>query len=297
MPGHEIVGRVAQAGADVTKFKIGDLVGVGCMVDSCHQCSACEESLENYCEKGFLATYNGNMRNPNETNLTFGGYSQKIVVREDFVLEIPANLDPAKAAPILCAGVTTYSPLRHWNVGPGTQVGIVGFGGLGHMAVQLAKAMGADVTLITTSPEKKDDALALGAKDVVVSTDKDAMAEYEMKLDFILSTIPQSHDINLYIPLLKREGVLTIVGCIAPTSKPVDLSKLITDRKSIGTSLIGGIAETQEVLDFCSTHNISANVQVIPIQGVNEAFNKIDKGEVDFRFVIDMESLKGAIAD
>jgi len=297
MPGHEIVGRVVKAGADVTKFKVGDLVGVGCLVDSCHHCDACKAGLENYCEEGALATYNGNVRYPSKENLTFGGYSTTLVVREDFVLRIPANLDPAKAAPILCAGITTYSPLRHWKVGPGTKVGVVGFGGLGHMAIQLATAMGAEVTLITTSPEKEADARKLGAKDVIVSKDKDAMKAHEATLDFILSTIPTAHDINPYVTLLKREGILTVVGCIAPTTKPVDLSKMIMDRKSIGTSLIGGIAETQEVLDFCSEHNIAAHIEIIPIDKVNDAFDKVDKGEVDFRYVIDMSTLAGVKED
>ena len=297
MPGHEIVGRVVKADAGVTKYKVGDLVGVGCMVDSCHHCDACNEGLENYCEEGFLATYNGNMRTPTKENLTYGGYSNSIVVREDFVLSIPENLDPAAAAPILCAGVTTYSPLRYWDVGPGTKVGVVGLGGLGHMAIQLATAMGAEVTLITTSPDKSDDAKKLGAVNVIVSDDKDAMKNNEATLDFILSTIPQSHDINPYITLLRREGVITVVGCIAPTTKPIDLSKMLPDRKNLGTSLIGSIAETQEVLDFCSEHNITANIQIIPIDQVNEAFDKIDRGEIDFRYVIDMATIKGMKED
>jgi uncharacterized zinc-type alcohol dehydrogenase-like protein len=297
MPGHEIVGRVTAVGPAVMKFKKGDLVGVGCMVDSCHHCQACEEHLENYCENGFTATYNGNMRTPKEENQTYGGYSESIVVREDFVLRLPEGMDPASAAPLMCAGVTTWSPMRHWKVGPGTKMGVVGFGGLGSTAIKLAKALGAEVTVITTSKDKTDDAKRLGVKAVVVSDDKDAMKAYARSLDFILSTIPQPHDINLYIPLLKRDGVITVVGCIAPLTKPLDLSTMIPDRKSVGTSLIGSIAETQEVLDFCAKHRIAATIKVITVDELNDAFKSIDNGDVDYRFVIDMASLKGKKAE
>jgi alcohol dehydrogenase (NADP+) len=293
MPGHEIVGRVTKVGRKVTKFKLGDIAGVGCMVDSCHHCESCKEGLEQYCDNGFLGTYNGNMRTPSKDNLTFGGYSSAIVVREDFVLKIPANLDPASAAPLMCAGITTYSPMRHWKVGKNTKVGIIGLRGLGHMAVKLAVAMGADVTVITEKKEKAAHAKRLGAKNVIISTDKKEMESNSKTLDFILSTIPQTHDANPYIALLKRDGVLTIVGCIAPLKSALDLSKMIPDRKSLGTSLIGGIAETQEVLDFCSIHNIAPDIKIISIDQINDAFEQLNKGEIDFRYVIDMSSLKG----
>ncbi|MGQ0527224.1 MAG: NAD(P)-dependent alcohol dehydrogenase [Alphaproteobacteria bacterium] len=292
MPGHEIVGRVKKVGDKVKKYAVGDVVGVGCMVDSCHQCPSCGEKLENYCENGATGTYNGNMRYPSEENLTFGGYSNVIVAPESFVLKIPGSLKPAEAAPILCAGVTTYSPLKHWNIGKGKAVGVVGLGGLGHMAVQIAVALGAIVTVITTSPDKSDTARELGAHDVIDSTNKEIMKAREASLDFILSTIPESHDVNPYIALLKRDGILTVVGCLAPTAKPVDLSKMILDRKSIASSVIGSIAETQEVLDFCAKHNIAARTQIISIEDINEIHTKVDKGEMDFRYVIDMSTLK-----
>lgn len=290
MPGHEIIGRVVKAGTHVTKFKVGDRVGVGCMIDSCKECESCKEGLEQYCEKGFLATYNGNQRTPKEDNHTYGGYSDTIVVREDFVLRIPENLESSVAAPILCAGVTTYSPLRHWGVKAGMKVGIIGFGGLGDMAIKLATALGADVTLITTSKEKEKDARKIGAKNVIISTDKEQMKTNKSTLDFILSTIPEGHDPNGYAELLKRDGTMTIVGCFMPIK--VEMQKLLTDRRSIGTSLIGGIAETQEVLDFCSKHGIGPDIKVIGVDGLNDAFAKIDKGEIDYRFVIDMSTIK-----
>ena len=297
MPGHEIVGHVVKAGASVTRHKVGDLVGVGCMVDSCHSCESCNEGLENYCENGFIATYNGNMHTPSKENLTYGGYSENIVVREDFVLRIPAGMDAAAASPLMCAGVTTYSPLRHWKVGSGTKVGVIGLGGLGHMAVKLATAMGAEVSLITTSPDKSADAKKLGAKQVILSKDENSMKQHERSLDFILSTIPQPHDVNPYMTLLKRDGTLTVVGCIAPLTKAMDLSKMIPNRKSLGTSLIGSIAETQEVLDFCAEHNIVSDIKIIDIDTLSEAFSEIDKGEIDFRYVIDMATLKGKKAE
>lgn len=292
LPGHEIVGRVVKTGADVTKFAEGDLVGVGCMVDSCRQCEACQEGLEQYCQgpHSWTATYNGPMK-PDGTN-TFGGYSNVIVVTEDFVLRVPENLDTKAVAPLLCAGITTYSPLRHWNVQPGHKVGVVGLGGLGHMATQLATAMGAEVTVFTTSPDKEADARRLGASDVVLSTDKKAMTALEGKFDYILSTIPVPHDINPYTQLLKRDATLTIVGMLAPIEPGVNNMKLAGQRHSVAGSLIGGIAETQEVLDFCGKHGITAEVEVIPISDINDAFDRMDKGKVKFRFVIDMASLK-----
>ncbi len=299
LPGHEIVGRVKSVGNAVTKFKIGDLVGVGCMVDSCHDCESCQEGLENYCSdaEGFLATYNGKMRKPSKDNLTYGGYSDHIVVREDFVLRIPDNLDVTKVAPLLCAGITTYSPLKHWKVGTGSKVGVIGMGGLGHTAIKIAAAMGATVTLITRSPEKADDARKIGANNVIISTDAKTMQAHASHFDFILSTIPQPHDINLYLPLLKRDGTITVVGCIAPLTKPVNLALMVPDRKSIGTSLIGGIAETQEMLDFCSQHNIVPLTKTIPIDDVNMVFDKLNEGAVDFRYVIDIATIKGKTED
>jgi alcohol dehydrogenase (NADP+) len=297
MPGHEIVGRVTAAGSGVTRYKAGDLVGVGCMVDSCHHCKSCLEGLEQYCENGFLATYNGNSRNPTEENLTYGGYSESIVVREDFVLRIPGNLDPAGAAPLLCAGITTYSPLRFWKAGPGTTVGVVGLGGLGQMAVKLATAMGATVTVVTTSKDKEAAARKLGAAAVVVSTEKDEMKAHACTLDLILSTVPQPHDPNLYTPLLKRDGVYVVVGCLAPLKAPLDMSTMSFDRKSVGSTLIGGIAETQEVLDFCGEHGIVSEIETIPVDRINEVYKSVDKGEVAFRYVIDMSSLHGKQED
>ena len=292
LPGHEIIGRVAQIGSEVTKYKVGDTVGVGCMVNSCQQCEACKLGLEQFCEgpNSFTATYNGPMK-PDGTN-TFGGYSNTIVVFEDFVLRVPESLDLQSAAPLLCAGVTTYSPLRHWNVAPGEKVGIVGIGGLGHMALQLAKAMGAEVTAFTTDPKKEADARRLGASDVVVSTDEKAMSQYEAKLNYILLTIPDAIDVNPYIKLLKRGGTLTIVGVLAPLEPGVNNMLLAGERRSVAGSLIGSIPETQEVLDFCAKHNITAEVEVIPIQEINTAYERMKKGDVKFRFVIDMASVK-----
>ena len=297
MPGHEIVGRVSAAGASVTKYKLGDLVAVGCMVDSCHECAACQKGLEQYCEKGFLATYNGNMRNPAPENQTYGGYSDSIVVREDFVLRVPKNLDPAAAAPIVCAGVTTYSALKNWKAGPGMTVGVVGYGGLGQMATRIAAAMGATVKVITSKPEKGPDAIRRGAKGVINSGDENDMKANQASVDLIVSLIPQPHDANLYMPLLKRDGTYVVVGCIAPLKKPLDISAMITDRKSLGSTLIGSIAETQEVLDFCAKHSIVSEIKVIPVDQINEAFASVDKGEVDFRYVIDMASIRGKTED
>jgi uncharacterized zinc-type alcohol dehydrogenase-like protein len=262
------------------------------MVDSCHHCPACNDGLENYCENGFLATYNGNMRNPSKDSLTYGGYSESIVVREDFVLSIPGEFKPEEAAPILCAGVTTYSPMRHWKVGQGTKVGIAAYGGLGQMAAKIAKALGAEVTVITRTPEKKNDAMARGVDYAILSTNEDEMNSCLGKLDFILSTIPQPHDANPFMALLKRDGIYVVVGCIAPLSEQLDLSKMLPDRKRLGTSLIGSIRETQEVLEFCAEHRIVPEIKVIPVDDLNDAFESVDKGEVDFRYVIDMATLR-----
>ena len=289
VPGHEIVGKVVRVGEHVTKFKTGDLAAVGCMVDSCRECDYCKEGLEQYCEVGNTGTYNS--RDKHLGTQTFGGYSESIVVDEAFVLQVPENLDPAATAPLLCAGITTYSPLRHWNVGPGQKVGIVGLGGLGHMAVKLAKAMGAEVIVFTTSPSKVEDAKRLGAHDVVLSKDKEQMKRYAGKLHFVLDAVSAQHDINAYLNLLRVDGSLALVG--APEYPlPVAAFSLIPNRRSFAGSMIGGIAETQEMLDFCGSHNIVSDIEMINIQQINEAYERLLKGDVKYRFVIDMASLK-----
>ena len=290
MPGHEIIGRVDKVGDHVTDFKSGDQAAVGCMVDSCQHCEACAKGLEQYCQNTPTFTYNDRDRFTGQP--TFGGYSDKIVVTENFVFKVPESLDPRAAAPLLCAGVTTYSPLRHWKIGKGHNVGIVGLGGLGHMGVKLAKAMGAHVTVFTTSPWKLADAPRLGADEAVLSTDKEAMKQYASSLDFILSTIPESHDINPYVALLKRDGTLVILGAIEPLELGLDVDLLAFRRRSIASSLIGSIEETKEIIDFCAKNNIVADVEVIPIQKINEAYERMRKGDVKYRFVIDMASLK-----
>jgi len=289
VPGHEIVGKVVRVGEHVTKFKTGDLAAVGCMVDSCRECDYCKEGLEQYCEVGNTGTYNS--RDKHLGSQTFGGYSESIVVDEAFVLRVPENLDPAATAPLLCAGITTYSPLRHWNVGAGQKVGIVGLGGLGHMAVKLAKAMGAEVIVFTTSPSKVEDARRLGAHDVVLSKDKEQMKRYAGKLHFVLDAVSAQHDINAYLNLLRVDGSLALVG--APEYPlPVAAFSLIPNRRSFAGSMIGGIAETQEMLDFCGSHNIVSDIEMINIQQINEAYERLLKGDVKYRFVIDMASLK-----
>jgi uncharacterized zinc-type alcohol dehydrogenase-like protein len=290
VPGHEIIGRVDKVGDHVTDFKSGDQAAVGCMVDSCQHCEACAKGLEQYCQNTPTFTYNDRDRFTGQP--TFGGYSDKIVVTENFVFKVPESLDPRAAAPLLCAGVTTYSPLRHWKIGKGHNVGIVGLGGLGHMGVKLAKAMGAHVTVFTTSPWKLADAPRLGADEAVLSTDKEAMKQYASSLDFILSTIPESHDINPYVALLKRDGTLVILGAIEPLEPGLDVDLLAFRRRSIASSLIGSIEETKEIIDFCAKNNIVADVEVIPIQKINEAYERMRKGDVKYRFVIDMASLK-----
>jgi uncharacterized zinc-type alcohol dehydrogenase-like protein len=292
IPGHEIIGRVIQKGNSVTRFRIDDLVGVGCMIDSCGTCSSCREAQEQYCEgpKGWTATYNGPMK-PDGTN-TFGGYSTNIVVKESFVLKIPDNLDIKAAAPILCAGVTTYSPLKHWNVKQGDKVAIAGLGGLGHMAVQIAKALGAMVTVITNDKEKSPDALALGAHNVITSEDADTLEKYELSFDLILITIPEEFDVNPFVKTLKRDGTLVTVGLLGPYKKPLNNMEVAFHRRSVAGSLIGSIKETQEVLDFCAQHHILPQVEIIPIQDINKAFRRMLKNDIKFRFVIDMKSLK-----
>ena len=296
VPGHEIIGRVSEAGSSVSKFKVGDLVGVGCMVDSCGTCPSCQEKEENYCEGpvGWTATYNGYMKPENEDFNTFGGYSTSIVVKESFVLRIPAALDVKAAAPILCAGVTTYSPMKHWKVGPGQRVAVVGIGGLGHMAVQIARALGATVTAVTRTKEKQAEAEKLGAHDVLISTDSKAMEAHELKFDFIIITIPDAFEVNDYVKLVKRNGVITTVGLLGPYKDPLNNMEMAMHRRSVSGSIIGSIAETQEVLEFCAEHNIQPEVEIIKMQDINEAFEKMKDEEVRFRYVIDMASLKEA---
>ena len=290
VPGHEIVGRVTAVGAHTHNYKVGDLVGVGCMVDSCRSCPSCQEGLEQYCENGFVGTYNGEDR---ETGaITYGGYSTNMVVDESFVLRVPENLDLAGVAPLLCAGITTYSPLRHWNVGPGKKVGIVGLGGLGHMGVKLAHAMGAHVVLFTTSPSKIEDGKRLGADEVVISKDADQMAEHTNSFDFILNTVAAQHDLNPFIALLKRDGNMTLVGAPEHDHPAPQVFNLIFNRRSIAGSLIGGIAETQEMLDFCGKHGITSDIELIAMNQINEAYERMLKSDVKYRFVIDINTLR-----
>jgi uncharacterized zinc-type alcohol dehydrogenase-like protein len=289
VPGHEIVGYVSRVGREVTRYKVGDSVGVGCMVDSCRQCASCHENLEQFCVEGFTATYNGLERERGTP--TRGGYANYIVVGEDFVLRIPPKADLASTAPLLCAGITTYSPMRHWNVGPGQKVAVIGLGGLGHMAVKIAAAFGAEVTLFTRSNAKHDDALRLGASKVVISTDDAAMAAQKNQFDFILDTVAAPHDINAHLQTLKRDGVMVMVG-IPADSTPLYSRSLIGGRRILAGSMIGGVAETQEMLDFCAKHNISSDIELINIQDINEAYERMDKADVKYRFVIDMASLQ-----
>lgn len=288
VPGHEIVGHVVAVGVDVTKHKAGDVVGVGCLVDSCRVCPSCHEGVEQYCVNGFTGTYNAYEQK--SKIITYGGYSDHIVVDQDFVLKVPANLPLAAVAPLLCAGITTYSPLRHWKVGKGQKVGVVGLGGLGHMGVKFAAAFGADTYVITTSPSKKDDAVKLGATGIVVSKDATDMAAHAGSFDFILSTISAPYDVNAYLALLKRDGQMTVVGAPEAPS-PLSLFSLILGRKSLGGSLIGGIKETQEMLDFCGEHNIVSEVEVIAMKDINTAFERMIKSDVRYRFVIDTKTL------
>jgi alcohol dehydrogenase (NADP+) len=289
VPGHEIVGRVSKAGTGVTKFKVGDMAAVGCMVDSCRNCPHCAQGLEQYCDNSMTLTYNG--EDKKHGGMTYGGYSERIVVDEAYVLKVPENLDAAAVAPLLCAGITTYSPLRHWKVGPGQKVGIVGLGGLGHMGVKFAHAFGAHVVLFTTSPGKTEDAIRLGADEVVLSKDADALQKHARSFDFILDAVSAEHDINAYLNLLNVDGTLTMVG--AP-EKPlaVGVFGLLMGRRSLAGSGIGGIAETQEMLDFCGEHGIVSDIEMIDIQQVNEAYERLLKSDVKYRFVIDMASLK-----
>ncbi|KTW11523.1 NAD(P)-dependent alcohol dehydrogenase [Sphingomonas sanguinis] len=292
VPGHEIVGRVTAVGGDVTKYKVGDLVGVGCMVDSCGHCPSCHDGEEQYCEgTGFVGTYNG--PDPVLGGHTFGGYSDHIVVKEGFVLKINHDAaDLAAVAPLLCAGITTYSPLRHWKVGPGQKVGIVGLGGLGHMGVKIAAAMGAEVYVFSTSPNKAEDAKRLGAKDLVVSKDEAQMAEHANSFDFILNTVAAPHNLDAFLMLLKRDGTMTLVGVPDSPHPSPSVGNLVFRRRSLAGSLIGGIAETQEMLDFCHQHGLTADIEMIAMDEVNTAYDRMQKSDVKYRFVIDMATLK-----
>tara|TARA_R110002073_G_scaffold107095_3_gene241539 strand:- start:5579 stop:6634 length:1056 start_codon:yes stop_codon:yes gene_type:complete len=290
VPGHEIVGRVSHVGAGVNKYKVGDLVAVGCLVDSCRTCNNCKNDLEQYCPE-WVGTYGGYDKHL-DTN-THGGYSESIVVDEEFVLRVPENLDHAGIAPVLCAGITTWSPLRHWNVGKDSKVAVVGLGGLGHMAIKLAHALGAHVTLFSRSTNKIEDAKTLGADEVIISTDAEQMENAMGRFDLIIDTVPYAHDLNPYVATLNTNGTLVVVGYLGPLDPMLVTVPMIMGRKSVAGSLIGGIAETQELLDFCGKHNITSDVEVINIQDINQAYERMLKSDVHYRFVIDMKSLKG----
>ncbi|TYP92014.1 putative zinc-type alcohol dehydrogenase-like protein [Fodinibius salinus] len=289
VPGHEIVGRVTEVGNNVSNFNEGDLVGVGCMVDSCQDCASCKQDLEQYCENGAVMTYNG----PDEHlgGHTYGGYSEQVVVDKEFVLDMPENIDTNAAAPLLCAGITTWSPLSHWEVDEGDKVGVIGLGGLGHMGVKFADALGAEVVMITRSPEKADDAKRLGADEVLISTDDDQMAAHQGSFDFLLNTIPVGHDLDPYIQLLGLDATMVLVGAIEPLEE-MHGGGLIMGRKRVAGSVIGGIKETQEMLNFCGEHDITCDVEMIDIQNINEAYERVVNSDVKYRFVIDMDSLK-----
>ena len=292
VPGHEIIGRVVEVGSAVSRFKLGDHVGVGCMVDSCQHCGPCGHGLEQYCENGNTLTYND--VDPHDGMPTYGGYSERIVVSDKFVVKVPDGLDLAAAAPLLCAGITTWSPLRHWKVGPGSRVAVVGLGGLGHMALKLAKALGAEVTLFSRSPGKDDDARRLGADHVVISTDPAQMRAVKGQFDLIIDTVPYVHDLNPYVNTLALSGSLVLVGYLGPLQDMLNTAPLVLGRKSVAGSVIGGIAETQEMLDFCGQHGITSDVEVIKMQEINEAYERMLKSDVKYRFVIDIASLKAA---
>ncbi len=290
VPGHEILGKVTRVGSKVSRFKVGDLAAVGCMVDSCRSCENCKEGLEQFCRKGCVFTYNS--EDKHSGGMTYGGYSTKVVVDEAFTLNVPKNLDPARAAPLLCAGITTYSPLRRWGAGKGRKVGVVGLGGLGHMGVKFAHAMGAHTVLFTTSEGKVADAKKLGADEVVISKNEDQMAAHAGSFDMVLNTVSADHDLNAYLNLLKLDGTLVMVG-VPPNPQPVAIFGLMMPRRQIAGSLIGGIAETQEMLDFCGEHKIECDIELIKMQQINEAYERMLKSDVKYRFVIDMASLKG----
>ena len=289
VPGHEIIGRVVSVGSEVSRFKAGDHVGIGCMVDSCQHCAACEQGLEQYCEEGHTLTYGSYDRH--DQMPTYGGYSNKIVATEKFVLKVPAGLNLAGAAPLLCAGITTWSPLRHWKVAPGSQVAIIGLGGLGHMGIKLAKALGAEVTLFTRSPGKEADARRLGAEHIVISTEKAQMLAVKNRFDLIIDTVPYPHDVNPYLSTLSLNGTLVLVGLVGDLAPTLSTVPLILGRKAVAGSVIGGIAETQEMLDFCGQHGIVSDIEVIKMQDINAAYERLLKSDVKYRFVIDMASL------
>lgn len=289
VPGHEIVGKITKVGSAVTKFKVGDLAGVGCLVGSCQTCDSCKKDLEQYCSNGWIGTYNSEDKYLG--GQTFGGYSQKVVVEEHFVLKVPTNLNLAAVAPLLCAGITTWSPLKHWKVGKGSKVAVVGLGGLGHMALKLANALGAEVTLFSRTPDKIQDAKDLGAHNVVISTDEEQMKAAMGTFDVIIDTVPMLHDINPYVATLNTSGTLVLVGYLGPLDPFLNTVPMILGRKSVAGSLIGGIAETQEMLDFCGANNIVSEIEIIKMQEINKAYERILKSDVKYRFVIDMTSL------
>lgn len=288
VPGHEIVGRIIKVGAQVKNFKVGEIAGVGCMVDSCQSCPSCSEGLEQYCEVGFTGTYNS--PEPGMKTPTYGGYSNQVVVKESFVLKIKENQDLARVAPLLCAGITTYSPLRHWKVGKGHKVAVVGLGGLGHMAVKLAASMGAEVTVLSTSPEKEADAKDLGAHKFVVTKNKEAVAQVKNSFDFIINTVSAKVSLDMYASLLRLDGTMILLG-VPPEAPELHAATLIFGRRRIAGSLIGGIAETQEMLDYCAEHNILSDIEVIPMKDINTAYERMLAGDVKYRFVIDMSTL------
>ena len=290
VPGHEIIGKVTAVGDNVKNFNVGDTVGVGCMVDSCRECSSCEKGLEQYCLNGMVPTYNG--EDLHDKSITYGGYSEKIVVSDRFVVRVSEKLDPAKAAPLLCAGITTYSPLRHFGVQKGHKVGVIGMGGLGHMGVKFAKAMGAEVTIFTRSESKVSEAKKQGADHVIISTDDKQMEAAAETFDFLLDTVPVQHDLNPYINCLKVDGTHILVGLLEPVDPALQAGALVMKRRVLAGSLIGGIPETQEMLDFCAEHSIHCDVEMLDIQNINDAFVRMKKGDVKYRFVIDMDSLK-----
>jgi uncharacterized zinc-type alcohol dehydrogenase-like protein len=290
VPGHEIVGRVTNVGSDVTKFKVGDLAAVGCLVDSCQTCSSCAQGVEQYCLNGWVGTYGGHDKYLNSP--THGGYSESITVTEGFVLKVPENLDLAAVAPLLCAGITTWSPLKHWKVGKDSKVAVVGLGGLGHMAIKLAKGLGASVTLFSRTPGKTDEAKKLGADEVIISTDETQMASVQGKFDVIIDTVPYVHDVNPYVATLGISGTLVLVGYLGGLEPILHTVPMILGRKTIAGSLIGGIQETQEMLDFCGANNIVSDIEIINMQDINNAYERLLKADVKYRFVIDMASLK-----
>jgi alcohol dehydrogenase (NADP+) len=290
VPGHEIVGKVTRVGSEVSRLEAGDFAAVGCLVDSCRECESCRQDLEQYCLNGFTGTYNG--KDKHSGGHTFGGYSEKIVVNEHFVLKVPPNLDLAATAPLLCAGITTWSPLRHWKVGKGSKVAVIGLGGLGHMAIKLAKGLGAEVTLFSRTASKEKDALELGADAVIISSDKTQMSSAKGKFDLIIDTVPYIHDVNPYVATLNISGTLVLVGYLGGLDPLLNTVPMILGRKSVAGSVIGGIAETQEMLDFCGQFNIVSEIEIIKIQDINEAYERMLKSDVRYRFVIDMASLK-----